>query len=119
MRTFDPRQYKFTEWSLTKNDGPFAFMQPQPILPRGVEEVAFDDFLLPKTDYEKNGVSFTFYGSGQVYEHAAMLLDDGNILFCIVNGTQFAGTFSSNDDIRMRYYMCTPIQQRVDKRKKK
>lgn len=112
MKTLDPRNYYFRHYDLSHTDGPFAFMKQDSLFGRGVEEVQFDEEQLEQLDYDRNNISFSYYGFGRVDEHAAMLLDDGSILFCIVRGMRFAGTFQSSDNIRMEYYLATPIVEK-------
>lgn len=85
------------------------FVKPEKVedRPTIVQKVEFIN--LGKTDFEKNGASFDYYGSGSPYEDEAVELSNGKYLYCIVRGSQFVGTFQSADDIHMRYYEVTPL----------
>lgn len=107
MKTLDPRKYKFTSFD---NNGPFAFLKMANLTSGPTEDVEFDDDLFEKTDYTSNGVRFSFYGDGRITQQAAILLSNGDVLFCIVHGSAFGGTFNTNEHISMRYYLATPIK---------
>lgn len=64
---------------------------------------------LKNTEYEPNGVRFSYYGSGNVDESAALVLNYGTYLFCVVRGSAFRDTFSSSEKIEMRYYEVTSL----------
>ena len=107
MKTLDPREYKFTPFD---NNGPFAFLKMANLTSGPTEDVRFDRDLLTETDYDQNGVSFQLYGTCSIGEQAAILLSNGDVLFCVVRGSAFTDTFHSNENINMRYYLATPIK---------
>lgn len=87
----------------------FDMFVNDPNRPNIVNRVVFDEDTFSEMDYFRNRESFTYYGSGRIHEYEAVLLDDGSILFCIVSGSRFAGTFSPSDPITMRYYKLTKV----------
>jgi hypothetical protein len=101
VKQIDARKYRFSKFD---SSSPFAMILAAG---KGVEEVEVTH--LEETYYTPNGVSFQFYGNGKVTESAGMLLDNGNILFCVVSGYQFTDTFHSADNISMQYYTMTPL----------
>lgn len=102
----DATQWYWTPWN--RSDDVFGFLKTQS-LPVAVKDVSFDPKTFKDTRYEKNGVHLSFYGSGSISDYAAVLCDDGTIFFCVTEGRQFNGTFASADDIRMVYYVLTPL----------
>ena len=102
----DARDYKWESWNRA---GAFDFLK-QEKLPVAVKDVRFDEDTLGQMDYGKNGMNFSFYDGGCVTEHAAVLCEDGSILFCVVSGRVFTDTFHSADDIAMQYYKLTEIK---------
>jgi hypothetical protein len=106
MKTLDPRDYRFTPFN---NNGPFAFLKMANLTSGPTEDVKFDHYLLTETYYDPNEVSFRFYGTCSVSQQAAILLSNGDVLFCVVHGSAFAGTFDTNENINMQYYLATPI----------
>lgn len=101
MTKLDARNYRWTPWS--RCAGPFDFLK-KTTLPVAIEDVIFDEETFDKTEFMKNGVSLSFYGSGDIHDYAAVLCEDGTIFFCIIEGTRFTDTFHSADDITMKYY---------------
>lgn len=112
----DARHYRWQE--LTPETGgvfdAFVAKVDEPPKPRSVGEVvfAFDTFAL--LSYETNGANFNFYGMGDIDEYAAVRLDTGQILFCVVSGSCFTDTFHSAERISMRYYTLTPLPDLPD-----
>lgn len=100
--------YEWNDWNRPSKDGAFGFLK-QEKLPVAVRDVFFDEDTFKETNYERNYVHLDYYGTGRVNEYAAVLCEDGSILFCIVYGKVFAGTFASSDGIEMRYYKLTKI----------
>lgn len=107
-KKLDARDFHFEEWNRTSRDGAFDFLK-QKQLPVSVGDEEFDEETFDQMDFWKHGACFSIYGSGHPYEHAAVRLDNGNVMFCIVYGTVFNGTFDSNEKIHMQYYMATPL----------
>lgn len=103
----DARHYRWETW-IRPSSGAFDFLKNSK-MPVAVKDVEFDPSTFELTDYGTNGIHFSFYGSGRITDHAAVLCDDDTILFCVVSGTQFQGTFASADDIEMEYYKLTKI----------
>lgn len=99
MKKIDATKCYFKSWKAPTDVFSFLIREDRP---SAVEDVEFVN--LEYTHYDENGVHFHIYGDGTVYESAGVLLDDGTYLFCVINGTRFIDTFSSNDDIRMQYY---------------
>lgn len=83
------------------------FVQPSKDRPSVIRTVNFIN--LENTDYYTNGTRFGFYGAGRVYEDEAVELDNGKYLYCIVSGVVFNGTFSPEDQVRMKYYEVTKL----------
>ena len=102
------RDYKWTPWARTSRDGAFDFLKKEK-LPVAVKDVFFDEDTFEEMEHGKNGMCLTYYSSGRVTEYAAVLCDDGDILFCIVSGHAFAGTFATADNINMQYYKLTAL----------
>lgn len=104
----DPRKYKWTQRYQTEPttsvfDGMVRRIEPPKApLPVAVGDVYFDEALF-------DHVGFTYYGKGNVDEYAAVQLDNGNILFCLVHGSQFAGTFAPEHKVTMEFYDVEPL----------
>lgn len=112
----DARHYRWRE--LTPDTGgvfdTFVATVDGPPKPRSVGEVFFNMDSFDRMDYRRNGVSLSFYGSGDVQEYAAIRLDNGHVLFCVVRGRCFTDTFHSAEQIAMRYYTLTPLPEYPD-----
>jgi hypothetical protein len=108
--TLDATKYYFTSLYRETESNVFdMFVKPNTEdRPSIVRSVRFNN--LENTDYGKNGSKFTYYCSGTVYEYEAVELNNGKFLFCVVRGTQFAGTFASHRNIHMEYYEVTLIK---------
>lgn len=105
-KLLDARKYRWEPWAL--DSSPFGFIK-KTALPVAVHDVFFDTYTFSETDHMLNGVSLQFYGTGSVSEYAAVLCEDKTILFCIVSGSAFQGTFHSAERIRMQYYKLTQL----------
>ena len=99
----DASKYRWTEWMGADRTGAFDFLKHNQ-LPVAVKDITFDERTFEKTDRVRNGVHLDFYGTGSVNEYAAVLCEDGTILFCIVSGQAFSDSVSSADRIEMKYY---------------
>lgn len=114
-KKLDARDYK---WKAFDGRTPFAMLTLIANRP-SIGEVFFDEDTFDMMDYSYNGESFSFYGSGDINEYAAIELSDGTILFCVVSGMAFTDTFHSAEDIRMKYYFLTKLPVKPDSNKKK
>lgn len=94
----DATKYRWTQ--VNTCDNPFAGMIQAGPLPVSVGDVRFNEATFESCNWNT---------SGSIGEYAAVQLADGDVLFCVISGYQFAGTFQSADDIRMRYYRLTPL----------
>lgn len=104
----DARHY---EWKkLNNRNNVFAHLVQRADAPKSTGEVFFDEETFEQMNWSTNGVSFSYYSEGSIEQYAAVSLDNGKILFCVVSGSQFAGTFDSADDIRMQYYELTKLK---------
>jgi hypothetical protein len=95
VKTLDARHYIFTELDARSlgTFGLLGYLKNR----EAVSDVSFshlDD-------------AFSYYGNGTCVESAAMILSDGNIIFCQISGCQFIGTFDSSANISMKYYEVT------------
>ncbi len=108
--TLDAREFYFTPLYRESDHNVFdMFVKPNiEDRPSIVRSVRFSNLEL--TQYEKNGTSFGYYGSGTVDEYEAVELDNGKYLFCHVRGRQFTDTFHSADEINMKYYEVTKLK---------
>jgi hypothetical protein len=104
----DARNYYWRTYEPAVNSVFAAFVQPATDVPRAVGEVRFDEATLDQLDYDTHGIRWSYYGAGRIEEYAAVLLDNGHVLFCVVSGRSFGGTFSPDDRIAMQYYDLTP-----------
>jgi hypothetical protein len=109
VKNLDASQYKWKPFS--KEHGVFHHIIAREDSPKSVGEAFFNVSSFEKCTHEKNGERWTYYGSGVIHDYAAVQLEDGDILFCVVSGAQFAGTFSPEDRISMQYYLLTHITQ--------
>lgn len=109
-KKLDATQFKWEQFNLPEKDIFAAFIADDGPKERSIGEVFFDEATFEDTDWQTNGASFSYYGSGSIYQYAAVQLESGAILFCIVSGASFQGTFSEDSgSFSMRYYRLTPL----------
>ncbi len=102
---YDATLYQWDAWDASD---PFAFLKHRSSAPV-VGDVLFDKSSFAKTYRNEHKVDLCIYGTGAISEYAAVLLEDGTIQFCIVYGSVFVSTMSSNENIRMQYFTLTPL----------
>lgn len=103
MKTLDARKFKFAPHMASKD--PFAFLR-RPDRPTAVGDVEFTH--VNELDIQTNDIQTGSY-TLRISQHAAVELNDGTYLFCIVYGSEFVDTYSSNNNIRMQYYSVVPL----------
>jgi hypothetical protein len=108
----DARDYKWERfYAPAAADNPFDFVEQRHKEPMvSVADVTFDESTLSDLNYVKNG--FTGFNGTfqiQVYEHAAVLLESGKVLFCITRGYEQNDTFDEGHDVELEYYLLTKI----------
>lgn len=103
MKTLlDPRNYRWVQRDNRKS--PFAGMLSTEKLPVSLGEVFFDRTFFQDMDGFRNGVCFSYWSYCSVTEYSAVQLDNGSILFCLMNGHSFGGTDHDDDEVSMEYY---------------